>query len=57
VALLIAGIALAVPNMGWAFGIGIAADLFIRKMKVKIEEGLRSTPYTTRKEGRTRVWP
>ena len=36
VALLIAGIALAVPNMGWAFGIGIAADLFIRKMKIKI---------------------
>ena len=36
VALLIAGIALAVPNMGWAFGIGIAVDLFIRKMKIKI---------------------
>ena len=36
VALLIAGIALAVPNMGWAFGAGIAVDLFIRKFKVKI---------------------
>ena len=36
IALLIAGIALAVPNMGWAFGVGIAADIFIRKMKVKI---------------------
>ncbi|HBG19064.1 MAG TPA: sulfate permease [Desulfobulbaceae bacterium] len=36
VALLIAGIALAVPNMGWAFGVGIAVDFFIRKMKVKI---------------------
>jgi hypothetical protein len=36
VALLIAGIALAVPNMGWAFGIGIAADLFIRRMKIRI---------------------
>lgn len=36
VALLIAGIALAVPNMGWAFGVGIATDFFIRKMKVKI---------------------
>ena len=36
IALLIAGIALAVPNMGWAFGIGIATDFFIKKMKVKI---------------------
>ena len=36
VALLISGIALAVPNMAWAFGIGIVADLFIRKAKVKI---------------------
>ncbi|MDK9706471.1 MAG: putative sulfate/molybdate transporter [Desulforhopalus sp.] len=36
VALLIAGIALAVPNMGWAFGVGIAADYFIKKMKIKI---------------------
>jgi sulfate permease, SulP family len=36
VALLIAGIALAVPNMAWAFGIGIAVDLFIRKTKTKI---------------------
>jgi len=36
VALLIAGIALAVPNMGWAFGIGICADYFIRKFKIKI---------------------
>jgi SulP family sulfate permease len=36
IALLIAGIALAVPNMGWAFAVGIATDLFIRKMKVRI---------------------
>jgi len=36
VALLIAGIALVVPNMGWAFAIGILTDLFIRKMKIKI---------------------
>jgi SulP family sulfate permease len=36
VALLIAGIALAVPNMGWAFAVGIAVDFFIRKFKVKI---------------------
>jgi SulP family sulfate permease len=36
IALLIAGIALVVPNMGWAFAIGIAVDLFIRKMKIKI---------------------
>jgi sulfate permease, SulP family len=36
IALLIAGIALAVPNMAWAFGIGIAADLFIRKTGTKI---------------------
>jgi SulP family sulfate permease len=36
VALLIAGIALAVPNMAWAFVIGIAADLFIRRMRIKI---------------------
>jgi SulP family sulfate permease len=36
VALLIAGIALSVTNMSWAFGIGIAADLFIRRMKIKI---------------------
>lgn len=36
VALLISGIALAVPNMAWAFGIGIAADIVIRKMKIKI---------------------
>jgi hypothetical protein len=34
--LLIAGIALAVPNMAWAFGIGIAVDLFIRKTGMKI---------------------
>jgi SulP family sulfate permease len=32
----LAGIALAVPNMAWAFGIGIAVDLFIRKMRIKI---------------------
>jgi sulfate permease, SulP family len=36
VALLIAGIALAVPNMAWAFAIGIATDFFIRKLKIKI---------------------
>ena len=36
VALLIAGIALAVPNMAWAFGIGIAVDLLIRKAKISI---------------------
>ena len=36
VALLIAGIALSVTNMSWAFVIGIIADLFIRKMKIKI---------------------
>jgi SulP family sulfate permease len=36
VAILITGIALAVPNMGWAFGIGIAVDLFIRKLRIKI---------------------
>ncbi len=36
VALLIAGIALAVPNMAWAFGVGIGIDIFIRKMKIKI---------------------
>jgi sulfate permease, SulP family len=36
VALLISGIALAVPNMAWAFGIGITTDMFIRRMKIKI---------------------
>jgi sulfate permease, SulP family len=36
VALLISGISLAVPNMGWAFGIGILVDLFIRKARIKI---------------------
>jgi SulP family sulfate permease len=36
VALLISGIALTVPNMGWAFGIGIVVDLFIRKATIKI---------------------
>jgi SulP family sulfate permease len=36
VALLITGISLAVPNMAWAFGIGIIADLIIRKLKIKI---------------------
>lgn len=29
-------IALAVPNMGWACGVGIAVDFFIRKMKIRI---------------------
>jgi SulP family sulfate permease len=36
IALLIAGIALTVSNMAWAFAIGIAADIFIRKMKIRI---------------------
>ncbi|MFA5904276.1 MAG: putative sulfate/molybdate transporter [Desulfobacula sp.] len=36
VALLISGISLAVPNMGWAFGIGILVDIVIRKAKIKI---------------------
>jgi len=36
VALLISGIALAVPNMAWAFGTGIIADLLIRKARIKI---------------------
>jgi sulfate permease, SulP family len=36
VALLISGIALAVPNMAWAFGIGILVDLFIRYTGTKI---------------------
>ncbi len=36
VALLISGISLAVPNMAWAFGIGIVVDLFIRKAGIKI---------------------
>jgi sulfate permease, SulP family len=36
VAILITGIALAVPNMAWAFGIGIAVDIFIRRMRIKI---------------------
>lgn len=36
VALLIAGIALVVPNMAWAFAVGIGVDIFIRKMKIKI---------------------
>ena len=36
VALTITGIALAVPNMAWAFGIGIAVDFFLRKLRIKI---------------------
>ena len=36
IAILIAGIALTVPNMAWAFGIGIVVDLFIRKANIKI---------------------
>jgi SulP family sulfate permease len=36
VAILIAGIALAVPNMAWAFGVGILVDIFIRASKTKI---------------------
>lgn len=36
VALLIAGIALVVPNMAWAFGIGIGMDLLIRRLQIKV---------------------
>lgn len=36
IALLIAGIALTVPNMAWAFAVGIGTDFFIKKMKIKI---------------------
>jgi SulP family sulfate permease len=36
VALLITGIALAVPNMAWAFGIGILTDFAIRALKIRI---------------------
>jgi len=36
IALLIVGISLVVPNMAWAFGVGILTDLFIRKFKIKI---------------------
>ena len=36
VALLIAGIALVVPNMAWAFVVGIAVDMAIRRWKIKI---------------------
>lgn len=36
VALLISGISLAVPNMAWAFGMGILVDLFIRKARIGI---------------------
>ena len=36
IALLIAGIALVVTNMAWAFAIGIGVDLFIQRMKIKI---------------------
>ncbi|MGD9975429.1 MAG: putative sulfate/molybdate transporter [Desulfatirhabdiaceae bacterium] len=36
VALLISGIALTVPNMAWAFGIGMVVDIMIRKAKIKI---------------------
>ena len=36
VALLIAGIALAVPNMAWAFGAGIAVDYLIRRLRITI---------------------
>jgi sulfate permease, SulP family len=41
VALLIAGIALTVPNMAWTFGAGVVVDLFIRDLKVKIWLGRR----------------
>ena len=36
VALVIAGIALAVPNMAWAFGAGIIIDQIIRKARVTV---------------------
>jgi len=36
VALLISGIAMAVPNMAWAFGAGILVDLFLRRFSIKI---------------------
>jgi SulP family sulfate permease len=36
VALLISGISLAVPNMAWAFGIGILVDILIRRARIKI---------------------
>jgi SulP family sulfate permease len=36
VALLIGGIALAVTNMAWAFGLGIVVDFLIRKARIKI---------------------
>lgn len=36
VALFIAGIALAVPNMAWAFGAGIALDVLVRRLKIRI---------------------
>jgi SulP family sulfate permease len=36
VALLISGIALSVANMAWAFGIGIAVDLLLRKARIRI---------------------
>lgn len=36
VALLISGIALSVPNMAWAFLVGIGVDIFIRKATIKI---------------------
>ncbi|MEW6219543.1 MAG: putative sulfate/molybdate transporter [Thermodesulfobacteriota bacterium] len=36
VALLISGIAMAVPNMAWAFGTGILVDMFLRRFKIRI---------------------
>jgi hypothetical protein len=36
VALVIAGIALAVPNMAWAFGTGIVIDQIIRRARVTV---------------------
>jgi SulP family sulfate permease len=36
VALLIAGLAMAVPNMGWAFGAGMLVDFIIRKRGIRI---------------------
>jgi SulP family sulfate permease len=36
VALVIAGIALAVPNMAWAFGAGIVVDLIVRRARIAV---------------------
>lgn len=36
VALVIAGVALAVPNMAWAFGTGMLVDQFVRRTRVRV---------------------